>query len=52
MTAWLLTKVLCYLEHLERRGIVRRIEGEPVQWTALADSDERPGPLRGVSDAP
>jgi glyoxylase-like metal-dependent hydrolase (beta-lactamase superfamily II) len=34
MTAWLLTKVLCYLDHLEREGTVRRREGEPERWTA------------------
>jgi glyoxylase-like metal-dependent hydrolase (beta-lactamase superfamily II) len=37
MAAWLLTKVLCYLEHLERRGVVRRHEGKPEHW-ALAGS--------------
>src|SRR4051794_30436626 len=26
---WLFTKTLCYLVHLERRGDIRRIEGEP-----------------------
>ena len=30
--AWLLTKMLCYLEHLERLGQVRRAGGEPVRW--------------------
>ena len=30
--AWLLTKMLCYLEHLERGGRVRRLAGEPVRW--------------------
>jgi glyoxylase-like metal-dependent hydrolase (beta-lactamase superfamily II) len=30
--AWALTKVLCYLTHLETTGAVRRIEGEPEQW--------------------
>jgi glyoxylase-like metal-dependent hydrolase (beta-lactamase superfamily II) len=34
MTAWLLTKVLCYLDHLERKGNVRRRGGEPERWTA------------------
>ena len=31
-TAWLLTKTLCYLEHLERRGAVERLAGEPERW--------------------
>ena len=29
---WLLTKTLCYLEHLERQGAVRRQAGEPERW--------------------
>jgi hypothetical protein len=32
--AWLLTKMLCYLEHLEGRGRARRPDGEPTRWTA------------------
>jgi glyoxylase-like metal-dependent hydrolase (beta-lactamase superfamily II) len=32
--AWLLTKMLCYLEHLELQGAVRRSDGEPVRWSA------------------
>jgi glyoxylase-like metal-dependent hydrolase (beta-lactamase superfamily II) len=32
--AWLLTKMLCYLEHLERRDAVLAVRGEPVRWTA------------------
>ena len=32
--AWLLTKMLCYLEHLERPGALRRVAGEPVRWAA------------------
>ncbi|HKH17146.1 MAG TPA: MBL fold metallo-hydrolase [Solirubrobacteraceae bacterium] len=32
--AWLLTKMLCYLEHLERTGRLRRLDGEPVRWAA------------------
>jgi glyoxylase-like metal-dependent hydrolase (beta-lactamase superfamily II) len=32
--AWLLTKMLCYLEHLERGGVLRRREAEPVRWAA------------------
>jgi hypothetical protein len=33
-TAWLLTKTLCYLEHLERAGALARSAGEPVRWVA------------------
>jgi glyoxylase-like metal-dependent hydrolase (beta-lactamase superfamily II) len=32
MAGWLMTKLLCYLTHLETTGSVRRIEGEPEQW--------------------
>jgi len=31
---WLLTKTLCYLDHLEGQGRVRRLGGEPTRWTA------------------
>jgi glyoxylase-like metal-dependent hydrolase (beta-lactamase superfamily II) len=31
--AWLLTKMLCYLEHLEAKGRVRRSGAEPVRWS-------------------
>jgi glyoxylase-like metal-dependent hydrolase (beta-lactamase superfamily II) len=31
---WLLSKILCYLTHLELLGDVRRISGEPERWTA------------------
>jgi glyoxylase-like metal-dependent hydrolase (beta-lactamase superfamily II) len=31
--AWLLTKMLCYLEHLEATGRVRRAGAEPVRWS-------------------
>ena len=34
ITAWMLTKMLCYLTHLEATGVVRRIEGEPERWAA------------------
>ena len=30
--AWLLTKELCYLEHLEAQGAVERVADEPVRW--------------------
>ena len=30
--AWLLTKMLCYLEHLEVRGEAARSEGDPERW--------------------
>jgi glyoxylase-like metal-dependent hydrolase (beta-lactamase superfamily II) len=36
MSAWLLTKVLCYLDHLERRGDARRLGGEPERWAPAA----------------
>jgi glyoxylase-like metal-dependent hydrolase (beta-lactamase superfamily II) len=29
---WLLSKVLCYLQHLELEGAARRIPGEPERW--------------------
>jgi glyoxylase-like metal-dependent hydrolase (beta-lactamase superfamily II) len=32
--AWLLTKTLCYLEHLEAAGRVQRRDGEPRRWAA------------------
>ena len=32
--AWMLTKLLCYLTHLEATGAVRRIAGEPERWVA------------------
>jgi glyoxylase-like metal-dependent hydrolase (beta-lactamase superfamily II) len=32
--AWLLTKMLCYLEHLEAQGRVRRVGADPVRWSA------------------
>jgi glyoxylase-like metal-dependent hydrolase (beta-lactamase superfamily II) len=31
---WLLTKMLCYLEHLEADGRARRTEPRPVRWSA------------------
>ena len=34
VAGWLLSKLLCYLTHLEATGAVRRIEGEPEQWVA------------------
>ena len=30
---WLLTKMLCYLEHLEAQGRVRRLDGVRQRWT-------------------
>ncbi|TML31547.1 MAG: MBL fold metallo-hydrolase [Actinobacteria bacterium] len=30
--SWRLSETLCYLVHLERRGVVRRREGEPLRW--------------------
>ena len=32
--AWWLQETLCYLTHLERRGVARRLEGEPERWEA------------------
>ncbi len=29
---WLLSKTLCYLEHLEVRGVAQRLKGEPERW--------------------
>jgi glyoxylase-like metal-dependent hydrolase (beta-lactamase superfamily II) len=34
MGGWLLTKVLCYLTHLEALGAVERLQGEPERWEA------------------
>jgi glyoxylase-like metal-dependent hydrolase (beta-lactamase superfamily II) len=31
---WLLSKILCYLTHLELQGSVRSLPGEPERWTA------------------
>jgi glyoxylase-like metal-dependent hydrolase (beta-lactamase superfamily II) len=31
---WLLSKILCYVTHLEALGEVRRIAGEPMRWAA------------------
>ena len=31
---WLLSKILCYLTHLQALGEVRRIPGEPERWAA------------------
>ena len=31
---WLLSKILAYLTHLEAEGRIRRIPGEPEQWSA------------------
>ena len=31
---WLLSKILCYLTHLQALGRVRRISGEPERWSA------------------
>ena len=35
VAGWLLSKLLCYLTHLEATGAVRRIEGEPERWASL-----------------
>jgi hypothetical protein len=36
VAGWLLTKLLCYLTHLEATGKVERIEGEPERWATLS----------------
>jgi glyoxylase-like metal-dependent hydrolase (beta-lactamase superfamily II) len=35
VAGWLLTKLLCYLTHLETTGAVQRLEGEPERWSRL-----------------
>jgi hypothetical protein len=35
VAGWLLTKVLCYLTHLEALGKVERLQGEPERWATL-----------------
>ncbi len=35
VAGWLLSKLLCYLTHLEATGAVRRLEGEPERWATL-----------------
>jgi glyoxylase-like metal-dependent hydrolase (beta-lactamase superfamily II) len=37
---WLLSKVLCYLIHLQALGRVRRIPGEPERWSAVRDQPD------------
>jgi glyoxylase-like metal-dependent hydrolase (beta-lactamase superfamily II) len=32
---WLMTKLLCYLTHLEQLGEVRRIAGDPERWATV-----------------
>ena len=32
---WLLSQTLCYLRHLELRGRVECLEGEPQRWRAV-----------------
>jgi glyoxylase-like metal-dependent hydrolase (beta-lactamase superfamily II) len=32
--SWWLSETLCYLVHLERRGIARRVDDEPQRWVA------------------
>jgi glyoxylase-like metal-dependent hydrolase (beta-lactamase superfamily II) len=32
--SWWLSETLCYLVHLERRGIARRVDEEPQRWVA------------------
>ena len=35
VAGWLLSKLLCYLTHLEATGAVQRMEGEPERWATL-----------------
>jgi glyoxylase-like metal-dependent hydrolase (beta-lactamase superfamily II) len=35
VAGWLLTKLLCYLTHLETTGAVERVRGEPERWATL-----------------
>jgi glyoxylase-like metal-dependent hydrolase (beta-lactamase superfamily II) len=35
VATWLLTKLLCYLTHLQAAGAVERVEGEPELWATL-----------------
>jgi glyoxylase-like metal-dependent hydrolase (beta-lactamase superfamily II) len=35
VAGWLLTKLLCFLTHLEVTGAVERLEGEPERWATL-----------------
>jgi len=36
LAGWLMTKLLCYLTHLEATGAARRIAGDPERWSATA----------------
>ncbi len=35
VAGWLLSKLLCFLTHLEALGQVERLEGEPERWATL-----------------
>jgi hypothetical protein len=35
VAGWLLTKLLCYLTHLEALGKVERREADPKRWATL-----------------
>jgi hypothetical protein len=35
VAGWLLTKLLCFLTHLEVTGVVERLQGEPERWARL-----------------
>jgi hypothetical protein len=39
--AWLLTKMLCYLQHLDRLGRIRSVEDEPTRWAPAEGADAR-----------
>jgi glyoxylase-like metal-dependent hydrolase (beta-lactamase superfamily II) len=40
---WLLSKVLCYLQHLEQRGAAARIPGDPERWRASGEAEAQGG---------
>jgi hypothetical protein len=35
VAGWLLSKLLCFLTHLEALGQVERLAGEPERWATL-----------------
>ncbi|MDE3069440.1 MAG: MBL fold metallo-hydrolase [Acidobacteriota bacterium] len=47
---WLLSKVLCYLTHLEAQERVARIPGDPERWRSLADDAARAGSGAGSGE--
>jgi len=49
--AWLLTKMLCYLQHLERLERIRGLAGEPTRWVLAAGGGGAP-PAGSPPDRP